>query len=72
MKIYIVWDKGSEDDRIPPEMIQIYQTRESAKKREAEEVQKFIRHDEKIMKMLGIVKSDIKHPFWIEEREVEQ
>ena len=73
MKVYIVWDKGSEYDRTPPEMIQIYQTQESAKKREAEEAQKFIRHHEKIMQRFGgSVKPDTEHPFWIEEREVEQ
>ena len=72
MKVYIVWDKGSEYDR-PREMIQIYQTLESAKKREAEEAQEYIKEEEKIMRRCtGRYKPDNKHPFWIEERELEQ
>ena len=69
MKVYIVWNLSGEYDCTPDEIIQVYQTRESAKKREAEEAQKY---HEKIRRMLGRATSDNKHPFWIEEREVEQ
>ena len=70
MKVYIVWNLSGEYDCTPDEIIQVYQTRVSAKKREAEEAQKY--HEKIMRRFNGSVKPDTEHPFWVEEREVEE
>ena len=72
MKVYLVWDKGSEYDR-PPEIVSIHETKDSA---DAERIRLGIAYAASFPRWMFpkelADKLSIKNPYTIEEYEVKQ